>query len=234
MSTFRDLAESIRIEPTLPSGDDDRVAGFGVIGLPFASGHYLALRCFGASSFGPPYKSLWHRDPEGAWTVYSTIDAARGCPRYIGAALARPSIVSPIDVSLIDETSVRVYVEDAVDWTFQVAPTRATSLMSRMSAWVPERAWANRWVLRVFGLVAGPVLSAGRVRLTGTMPNGQRFKAAPRRVWSIQSSHATVEGLDLGPAGPLAEQARLGDFWLPQRGIFFTEGVGRFEDSGAR
>ena len=234
MNTVRIADAFLRDEPTLPPGDDDRVAGFGVIGLPFASGHYLALRCFGASSFGPPYKSLWHRDPAGVWTVFSTIDDARGCPRYIGAALAGPSIITPIDVSLIDETSVRVYVDDAVDWTFRVAPTRATTLMSGVSAWLPERAWANRWVLRFMGRLAGPMLSAGRMRLTGTMPNGQRFKAAPRRVWSIQSSHATIEGIELGPVGPLAEQARLGDFWLPQRGLFFAEGVGRFEDSGAR
>jgi len=223
-----------RYEPSLPLGDDDRVAGYGVIGLPFASGHYLALRCFGASSFGPPYTSLWHRDPDGAWTVYSTVDDAHGCPRYIGAALARPSIVTPIDVRLIDATSIRVYIDDAVDWTFQVTSTRATTLMSCVGAWLPEWAWANRWTLRVIGLVAGLMLSAGRLRLTGTMPNRQRFKAAPRRVWSIESSHATIEGIELGSVGPLAGQARLGDFWLPQRGIFFTEGASRFEDSGAR
>lgn len=37
----------------LPSGDDERVIGFGVMGLPFASGHYLAFRDFPATSFPP-------------------------------------------------------------------------------------------------------------------------------------------------------------------------------------
>ena len=228
MNTFHDVAESIRIEPTLPPGDDDRVAGFGVIGLPFASGHYLALRCFAASSFGPPYTALWHRSPAGAWTVYSTVDAAHGCPRYLGPALTRV-VVAPIDVRVCDETSLRVYIDDAVDWTFAIAPTRATWLMSAMSGRMPERAWTNRWVLGVMGRMAGPMLSAGRLRLTGALPSGHQFKAAPRRVWSIPSGRATVEGVDLGPVGPLAEQARLGDFWLPQRGIFFADGIGRFE-----
>jgi hypothetical protein len=163
----------------------DRVSGFGVIGLPFASGHYLALRCFTASSFGPPYKALWHRSPAGAWTIYTNVDADHSCPRYLGPALARPAVVAPIDVRLCDETSVRVYVDDAVDWTFAIAPTRATALMSAMGGRMPERAWGNRWVLGAMGRMAGPMLSAGRLRLTGDLPSGHRFKAAPRRVWSI-------------------------------------------------
>jgi hypothetical protein len=233
MRTVPTVDQSIRVETDLPSGDDDRVAGFGVIGLPFLSGHYLALRCFSASSFGPPYKSLWHRDPAGAWSVYTTVDASYSCPRYIGPALARPAIVAPIDVRLVDESSVRVYIDDVVDWTFTIAPTRATSLMSAMGDRMSERAWANRWVLGVLGRMAGPMLSAGRLRLTGAMPSGHVFKAAPRRVWSIQSAVATVEGVELGPIGPLATQAKLGDFWLPQRGIFFANGVGRFESPGS-
>jgi hypothetical protein len=234
MTSAPTFAAAIEAEPTLPPGDEDRVAGFGVIGLPFRSGHYLALRCFTASSFGPPYKTLWHRDPSGAWTVYTTVDAAYSCPRYIGPALARPAIVTPIDVGLVDEACVRVYIDDAVDWTFSIAPTRATSLMTAMSERMPDRAWTNRWLLGAMGRMAGPLLSAGRLRLSGALPSGHTFMAAPRRVWAIQSSQASVEGVDLGPIGPLGEQAKLGDFWLPQRGIFFANGIGRFKAGGAR
>ena len=39
-------------------------------------------------------------------------------------------------------------------------------------------------------------------------------------IWSVADSTAVVNGVDLGQPGPLPEQARLGDFWLPQRGIF--------------
>ena len=77
--------------------------------------------------------------------------------------------------------------------------------------------------------MAGPMLSAGRMRLSGGMPNGQEFFAAPRRIWAIQASTATVSGRDIGPIGPLAKQDRIGGFWLPQRGIFFADGIGRFE-----
>jgi hypothetical protein len=37
----------------LPSGDDERVVGFGVMGLPFISGLHLASRDFPATSFSP-------------------------------------------------------------------------------------------------------------------------------------------------------------------------------------
>jgi hypothetical protein len=36
----------------------------------------------------------------------------------------------------------------------------------------------------------------------------------------IADSTAVLDGVDLGPPGPLPEQTRLGDFWLPQGGIF--------------
>ena len=50
--------------------------------------------------------------------------------------------------------------------------------------------------------------------------NGQPFDANPLRIWFVTSSHAVVAGRELGPTGPLAEQAQLRDFHIPQRGIF--------------
>jgi len=54
-------------------------------------------------------------------------------------------------------------------------------------------------------------------------------------IWSIPRRHAIVRGEDIGGMGPLAVQARLGDWWIPQRGIFaigraFLESAG--ESSG--
>jgi hypothetical protein len=40
--TPADAAAAVLHNPALPPGDDERFAGFGVLGLPFASGHYLA------------------------------------------------------------------------------------------------------------------------------------------------------------------------------------------------
>ncbi|AQA22313.1 hypothetical protein BTZ20_3315 [Rhodococcus sp. MTM3W5.2] len=39
-------------------------------------------------------------------------------------------------------------------------------------------------------------------------------------LWTVDQSRATIDGVDLGPPGPLPEQAHLGDFWIPQKGMF--------------
>jgi hypothetical protein len=59
-------------------------------------------------------------------------------------------------------------------------------------------------------------------------PNGQHFQAAPRLLWAVTNSTALVGGHDIGPPGPLPHQDRLGDFWLPQRGLFAV-GTARFD-----
>jgi hypothetical protein len=227
--TPREAASSLDIGTSLPPGDDERVVGYGVIGLPFASGHYLALRDFQASSFGPAYRSVWHRDPAGAWSIYSTAPAEQSCPRYLSSALSRPTISTPIDVTWLDDHRLRVYIDDAVDWSLEARPTLATRLMTAMSGQMPAASWTNRAVMAAMGRMAGPMLSAGRMRLSGVLPNGQEFSAAPQRIWGIADSSASIDGRDVGPIGPLPEQDHLGDFWLPQRGIFFADGFGHFE-----
>ena len=70
------------------------------------------------------------------------------------------------------------------------------------------------------GAVAGPALGAGHIGLTGRVPNGQSFGARPRRMWFVRESTARLKGHSLGQAAALPVQDRLGDFWIPQRGIF--------------
>lgn len=63
--------------PGLQGGPEERFAGYGVMGLPSRSGHYLALRHFPASSIGPGYRAVWHRDPHVlAWEVHLAATAA--------------------------------------------------------------------------------------------------------------------------------------------------------------
>lgn len=45
-TTPRNAVEALQADPSLPEGDDERFVGYGVMGVPFASGHYLALRDF--------------------------------------------------------------------------------------------------------------------------------------------------------------------------------------------
>src|SRR5215207_9170505 len=62
----------------------------------------------------------------------------------------------------------------------------------------------------------------GALRLAGHTPNGQAYVANPRRIWLVTGGRAVVDGRELGETGPLPEQGRLGDFLIPQRGIFAT------------
>ena len=55
-----------RVYASTPIRNCERFGGHRVIGLPFASGHYLVLRRFAAASIGPAYTSVWWRDPSGA------------------------------------------------------------------------------------------------------------------------------------------------------------------------
>src|SRR5436190_20818243 len=81
-----DAAAAIERGAGLPPGRGERFAGYGVMGLPFRSGHILALRRFPASSIGPGYRSVWHRGPNARWTFFQDIAPVQACSRYFGAA----------------------------------------------------------------------------------------------------------------------------------------------------
>jgi hypothetical protein len=212
----------------LPPGDDERVLGFGVMGLPFVSGHYLAFRDFPASSFSPAYLSVWHRDPDGEWTFYATTPGPQSCSRYFSSATPVDPAVCDIDMSWPTPWSLSISIDELLDWHLDIEATPATRLMTAIGTRLPVAAWNSLPVLAVMSRAVGPILGLGTIRLAGTAPNGQGFRIAPKRVWSVASSTAVVRGEDLGPIGPLPEQARLGDFRLPQRGICVV-GHGRFD-----
>ncbi len=69
----RQVIEHVEASASLPPGSNERFNGYGVMGLPFKSGHILALRRFPASSIGPGYTSVWHRTPAGDWEFYSNV-----------------------------------------------------------------------------------------------------------------------------------------------------------------
>lgn len=206
--------------PELPDANCERVSGYGVMGLPFASGHILGLRRWTASSIGGSFSSIWHRDPSGVWTFYETAPDGYACSRYFGGDAERLSI-GPIQIEWLGPQHLHVYRDDgAVDWDIEIGSTAVTRAMSAAGSLMPLRAWRSQPVLRMMGWMAGRVLGVGRVQLTGTTSNRQHFDATPLRIWYVTGGHARVEGKELGPIGALQEQARMADFYFPQRGIF--------------
>lgn len=216
----RDLAELTEIDPQVPPGVEDRFSGYGVMGLPLASGHVLALRRFPASSLGYGYSSVWHRDPAGRWTFWSDVAPEASCGRFFGAAIDEAA-VAPIRVHWPAPCELAVSVSDGLlEWEMTLRVTPVTVAMNAVGALLTDAMWRRPAVLRAMSRVAGRLLDAGRVTLVGRSPNGQAFVANPLRVWRVATATARLDGRDLGAPGPLPEQAFLGDFAIPQRGVF--------------
>ncbi|MGH2368766.1 MAG: hypothetical protein ACRDI2_11265, partial [Chloroflexota bacterium] len=195
-------------------------AGYGVMGLPFASGHILALRRFPASSVGPGYASVWHRSPQGRWTIYTSVPPLQACPRYFGNETAVAE-AADIRINWAGPRSFAVTIPGGrLQWDVTLAATLATQAMNAMGRSMPDALWQSRPVLSLMAAVAGPLLGAGRLSLHGLAPNRQWFIANPRLIWSIPATRAIWHGQDLGLIGPVPDQGRLGDFWIPQRGLF--------------
>ena len=215
----RDLAMQAEAA-ALPPGTDERFNGWGIMGLPFRSGHVLALRRFPASSVGPAYTSVWHRTPEGSWTFYSDSPPMQSCTRYFGSEV-ESFVQTEITIDWPSPRSVRVAIQDAgLELTANLSPTPITRGMNALGSVMPDQLWKNGVVLDVMAAVAGVALRAGKLRMRGRAPNGQNFIANPLRIWTISSADAFLRGESLGPAGPLTRQAWLGDFAIPQRGMF--------------
>ena len=214
------IADVERSKP-LPPGEDERFSGYGVMGLPFSSGHVLALRRFPVTSVGPGYTAVWLRRPSGSWVIYTDVAAEISCPRYFGSALESTS-VHPIALEWTGGNTFTVTIGDGIGlvWEVELGATLVTRMMSNVAGAVPDAMWHRKKFLKVMGAAAGPALGVGHLGLTGVVPNRQSFRASPKKVWSIAGSRATLAGQDLGTLEPLRVQSRLGDFWIPQRGIF--------------
>jgi hypothetical protein len=224
-TTPRQAVEALQAQPLLPEGDDERFTGYGVIGMPFASGHYLALRDMVATSIGPAYRAIWHRDPEGRWTIHTTGPAELTCPRYFGSVTAVAQAPS-IGVSWRDDHTLEVTLGE-LRWRIELGATPATRVMTGMGGALPEAGWNSNAVLASMEPMARAMLRTGKVRRRGATPNGPRFRYAPLKIWRVVGAAASYGGDDLGEPAPLDAQVHLADFWLPQRGVFFV-GRARF------
>lgn len=219
MRSPREHAAESERHPQLPPGSEERVAGYGVMGQPFASGHVLGLRRWTASSVGEQFASVWHRDPSGSWRFYESAQPQVACSRWFGHGVEE-SVVVPIEVQWDGPEQLHVTAGEIVDWHLTLAASPMTRVMSAMGGSLPLAAWRSPRMLGAMGAMASATLGVGKVSMTGLTANGLPFDANPMRIWRVVDSRATIDGADAGPPAPLPEQARLGDFWIPQRGIF--------------
>jgi hypothetical protein len=101
---------------------------------------------------------------------------------------------------------LRIVAPGRIEWQFDLSPTLATRAMNLMGSLMPDTLWKSPTVLAAMAPVAGVALGAGKLRLTGRTPNGQRFIATLFRLDSAQrrppSTGATLVRLRLCGSSP--------------------------------
>ncbi len=218
-----DLATKLRDLPSRrgqpPWPGYEYVKGWGVFGLPFDSGHVLALRVFPENGFSP-YRTLWHRDPEGRWSIY--VDGARldtACPRYYGPACSHVGHAR-IDVEWSGPTSLRVTMDaPSLEWTLSVIETRTLRVLNAMSPRLPRWTWRSSPLVRARELMARRLLGLGDIGLSGAMPSGHAGILMPECMYFIDETTAILASADLGCAARVSTNPRIGEVALPARGV---------------
>ncbi len=217
-----DLASRLSDLPAVrgqaPWPQHEYVRGWGVFGLPFESGHVLALRVFPEGDFGP-YRTLWHRDPAGRWSIY--VDGPRldtACPRYYGAACESTGFAS-IELVWTGPSSLRVVAHPpSLDWTLTASDTAFLRFLNAIGARMPAWTWRPRALIRAREHLAR-TLGAGDLRLSGVMPSGHVGTLMPQRMYFVEESRATLDGIDLGRPTRCHPNPDIGGVPLAARGM---------------
>jgi hypothetical protein len=189
-----------------------------VFGLPFDSGHVLALRVFLEGDFGP-YRTVWHRDPGGNWSIY--VDGPRldtACPRYYGAACASTRLAR-IELSWTGPTTLRVLMDTpSLAWTLTASETPTLRVLNAIGARLPLGSWRPPALLHTRERLAR-LLGMGELQLAGTMPSGHRGVLMPQRMYFVEDAIATLGGVDLGRPTHVKPNPTIGNVPLPARGV---------------
>ncbi len=134
-----DAVKAVLDNPVLPAGDDERFVGFGVMGLPFESGHYLALRQFpdGIVRTGVSCRcGTAIRPARGRSTPPRP--AEQSCARYFSSATGNDAVQCDIDVDV--DHAVVVLGDDprtARSGRSTCESTFATRLMTKVGEQAP-------------------------------------------------------------------------------------------------
>jgi hypothetical protein len=203
-----------------PLSGFEHVKGYGVFAAPFESGHVLALRVFPENDFAP-YKTIWHRTPDGIWSIF--VDAPRhdiACPRYFGAAASLVQSAC-IGVTWTGPTELRVEMDaPTFVWDLKMTSSPILGLMNLANPRFPERVRRAPSVLRAMEWMADRVLGLGPVTLAGITPNGHSTMLLPERMFFLASSRAEFEDVDLGRPARGGACPTIGAMNLPARPLF--------------
>lgn len=188
--------------------------------LPFSSGHLLALRGMPPTSFGP-YVSVWHRSPEGAWSICVDGPALEtACPRYWGPALEQAALTD-IDVTWTGPNELSVDVtEPRIEWRISMTSSPFLRGLNAMSGSPPPWALKLRPLVTVQEWIAKRLVGIGDIRLSFTTPSGHEAIAVPEELFFIDDAEAVLDGCSLGEPVELETSPMINDFPLPTRPTF--------------
>lgn len=199
--------------------DHEYARGWGIFGLPFDSGHVLALRVFPQNDFAP-YRTVWHRTPDGAWSIF--VDGPRldtACPRYYAPACATVAHAR-IDVQWLGAHALRISMTDpALSWSAVASTTPLLRAVNAVSPHLPLWTWKRPSLVRTRELIARGMLGMGAIRMRGVMPSGHVGTLMPQRMYFIDDAAATLDGIDLGRPERAAATPDIGGVTLPARGV---------------
>lgn len=206
------------IEPRIeesPWADHEYVRGYAVMVLPFSSGHLLALRAWPQSSFGP-YVSVWHRPPEGQWSMFVDGPSLETtCPRYWGPVTEQAALAS-IDVTWTGPNTLHVDVDEPrLVWTMSVSASPLLRKANAVSASLPLWTWKPKPLLWPREWMARRLLHMGDLEFSFRTPSGHDTVIMPEEVYFITKSEAILDGDSLGVPVGLDTNPTIGDVPLP-------------------
>lgn len=226
--TPRATATRLERRRALAPAGGERMRGYGVPGLRFSTGDVLAFRRVTASSIGPPYTTVWHRDGAGEWTIYTNVEPSRSCPRYFWPELGAVR-VDDIELTWTGPVELAISVRWAgLQWALRLGSTPWTRILNAVRGVLPDSAWrtrAPRALDRPLSWALGPTAPNGRA------PSGHSYRILPHALWPIEVAAAVLGARDMGPLAPVAPVSRLGDLIIPNRGVlFFGDAEMRLDD----
>src|SRR6266511_806513 len=199
-----EYADEIEREPALPAGSEERFSGYGVMGLPFRSGHILGLRRFWASSIGPGYRSVWHRAPSGRWTFYQDQPATSPARATSGRWSRRFAKVRSRSRGRghVASRSAPAAASWRGPWSSRRRRSPARSTESPLC--FPTVRGTRRFSRPCRALRA----CAARGPRAPDRPRTERtaLRRHPLRIWVARESSANCKAPDLGVMGPAPEQ----------------------------
>lgn len=220
MNLARELQD---IEPrveTSPWPGHELVRGYGVMVLPFSSGHLLGLRVWPQNDFAP-YASVWHRTPDGDWEIYSDgplVEAT--CPRYWGSAIERGALAR-IALTWSGPNTLRVEMErPRLVWTMAMTASPLVQVLNAASAALPLWTWKPAPLLRLREWMAKRLFDVGDLRFSFVTPSGHDTTIMPEQMFFIGTSEAAWDGQDLGAPARLDANPTIGGIPLPTRPTF--------------